>query len=74
MAYFKHKTVFITGSSRGIGNAIALKLARQGAGIVIAAKTSEPHPKLPGTIYTAAEEIEQAGGKICRPIGAGLGV
>jgi len=63
VAYFKHKTVFITGASRGIGKAIALKLARQGAGIVIAAKTSEPHPKLPGTIYTAAEEIELAGGK-----------
>ncbi|MGD2187759.1 MAG: NAD(P)-dependent oxidoreductase [Desulfobacterales bacterium] len=63
MAYFKDKTVFITGASRGIGKAIALKLAREGAGVVIAAKTSEPHLKLPGTIYTTAEEIEQAGGK-----------
>lgn len=56
-------TVFITGASRGIGKAIALKAARDGANVVIAAKTSEPHPKLPGTIYTAAEEIEAAGGK-----------
>ncbi|XP_064547729.1 hydroxysteroid dehydrogenase-like protein 2 isoform X1 [Drosophila montana] len=57
------KTLFITGASRGIGKAIALKAARDGANIVIAAKTAEPHPKLPGTIYTAAEEIERAGGK-----------
>jgi citronellol/citronellal dehydrogenase len=57
------KTLFITGASRGIGLAIALKAARDGANIVIAAKTAEPHPKLPGTIYTAAEEIELAGGK-----------
>ncbi|XP_075681711.1 hydroxysteroid dehydrogenase-like protein 2 [Rhinoderma darwinii] len=56
-------TLFITGASRGIGKAIALKAARDGANVVIAAKTSEPHPKLPGTIYTAAEEIEAAGGK-----------
>lgn len=56
-------TVFITGASRGIGKAIALKLARDGANIVIAAKTAEPHPKLPGTIYTAAKEMEEAGGK-----------
>lgn len=48
--------MFITGASRGIGKAIALKAARDGANVVIAAKTSEPHPKLPGTIYTAAEE------------------
>ncbi|XP_005177140.1 hydroxysteroid dehydrogenase-like protein 2 [Musca domestica] len=59
----KGKTLFITGASRGIGKAIALKAARDGANIVIAAKTSDPHPKLPGTIYTAAEEIEKAGGK-----------
>lgn len=52
----KGKTLFITGASRGIGKAIALKAARDGANIVIAAKTAEPHPKLPGTIYTAAEE------------------
>merc|ERR1712117_358100 len=56
------KTIFITGASRGIGKAIALKAARDGANIVIAAKTAEPHPKLPGTIYTAAKEIEAAGG------------
>ena len=59
----KNKTVFITGASRGIGKAIALKLAESGANIVIAAKTAQPHPKLEGTIYTAAEEIEAAGGK-----------
>ena len=51
-------TLFITGASRGIGKAIALRAARDGANIVIAAKTAEPHPKLPGTIYTAAEEGE----------------
>ncbi|NXD45505.1 HSDL2 protein, partial [Copsychus sechellarum] len=56
-------TLFITGASRGIGKAIALKAAKDGANIVIAAKTAEPHPTLPGTIYTAAEEIEAAGGK-----------
>lgn len=56
-------TLFITGASRGIGKAIALKAAKDGANIVIAAKTAQAHPKLPGTIYTAAEEIEAAGGK-----------
>ncbi|NP_001083285.1 hydroxysteroid dehydrogenase-like protein 2 isoform X1 [Xenopus laevis] len=56
-------TLFITGASRGIGKAIALKAARDGANIVVAAKTAEAHPKLPGTIYTAASEIEAAGGK-----------
>lgn len=50
------RTLLITGASRGIGKAIALKAARDGANIVIAAKTAEPHPKLPGTIYTAAKE------------------
>ena len=59
----KGKTVFITGASRGIGLAIALKCARDGANIAVAAKTETPHPKLEGTIYTAAEQIEQAGGR-----------
>jgi citronellol/citronellal dehydrogenase len=59
----KGKTLFITGASRGIGLAIGLKAAQDGANVVIAAKTAEPHPKLPGTIYTAADEIEKAGGK-----------
>lgn len=57
------KTLFITGASRGIGLAIALRAARDGANIAIAAKTDTPHPKLPGTIHTAAAEIEAAGGK-----------
>ncbi|HEY0191936.1 MAG TPA: NAD(P)-dependent oxidoreductase [Kofleriaceae bacterium] len=57
------KTLFITGASRGIGLAIGLRAARDGANVVIAAKTAEPNPKLPGTIHTAAEEINQAGGK-----------
>ena len=57
------KTLFITGASRGIGKAIALRAARDGANIVIAAKTTEPHPKLPGTIHSAAAEIEAAGGR-----------
>ncbi len=56
------KTLFITGASRGIGLAIALRAARDGANIVVAAKTADPHPKLPGTIYTAADEIASAGG------------
>ena len=56
------KTLFVTGASRGIGLAIALRAARDGANIAIAAKTAEPHKHLPGTIYTAAEEIEKAGG------------
>ncbi len=59
----KGKTLFISGASRGIGLAIALKAARDGANIVVAAKTAEPHPKLEGTIYSAAAEIEAAGGK-----------
>ena len=63
MTTLKGKTLFITGGSRGIGLAIALRAARDGANVAIAAKTVEPHPKLPGTIFTAAEEIEAAGGK-----------
>jgi len=63
MADLKGKTLFITGASRGIGKAIALRAATDGANVAIAAKTAEPHPKLPGTIYTAAAEIEAAGGK-----------
>ncbi len=63
MGTLKGKTLFISGASRGIGKAIALRAARDGANIAIAAKTTEPNPKLPGTIYTAAEEIEKAGGK-----------
>ena len=59
----KGKTLFISGGSRGIGLAIALRAARDGANVTIAAKTAEPHPKLPGTIYSAVEEIEAAGGK-----------
>jgi len=57
------RTVFITGASRGIGKTIALKCAKDGANIVIAAKTAQPHPKLPGTIFTAAKEMEAAGGQ-----------
>nr|XP_046230872.1 hydroxysteroid dehydrogenase-like protein 2 [Scatophagus argus] len=56
-------TLFITGGSRGIGKAIALKAARDGANVIIAAKTAVPHPKLPGTIHSAAQEVEAAGGK-----------
>ena len=57
------KTIFMSGGSRGIGLAIAKKCAEDGANVAIAAKTAEPHPKLEGTIYTAAKEIEAAGGK-----------
>lgn len=60
---FAGKTVFVTGSSRGIGKAIALKFARDGANVVVAAKTVEPHPKLEGTIHATAREVEDAGGK-----------
>ncbi len=59
------KTLFISGASRGIGKAIALRAARDGANIIIAAKTTTEHPKLPGTIGSAAEEVEAAGGKAC---------
>ena len=63
MSRLKGKTLFISGCSRGIGLAIAIRAAQDGANIVVAAKTKRRHPKLPGTIYTAAEEIEAAGGK-----------
>lgn len=65
----KGKTLFITGGSRGIGLAIGLKAARDGANVVIFAKTAEPHPKLPGTVYSAAAEIEAAGGRSLAIIG-----
>ena len=63
MGTLKDKTLFITGASRGIGLAIALRAARDGARIVLVAKTTEPNPKLPGTLYSAAEQIEAAGGQ-----------
>ncbi len=63
MSGLEGKTLFITGASRGIGLAIALRAARDGANIAIAAKTTEPHPKLPGTIHSAAADIERAGGR-----------
>ena len=63
MADLEGKTLFITGASRGIGKAIGLRAARDGANVVVAAKTAAPHPTLPGTIYTAAEEMQHAGGR-----------
>ena len=63
MTTLRGKTLFITGASRGIGKAIGLRAAADGANVVIASKTAEPHPKLPGTIFTAAEEMEAAGGR-----------
>jgi len=63
MSKLKNKTIIITGASRGIGREIALKCARDGANIVIAAKSVEPHPKLPGTIFTVADEVKAAGGQ-----------
>lgn len=69
---FLNKNVFITGGSRGIGKAIALKLAREGANVAIAAKTAEPNPRLEGTIYTAAEEIAKAGPGKVLPIQADI--
>ena len=63
MSSFKHKTILITGASRGIGKAIAIRLAQEGANVVIAAKSIEEDVRLGGTIYSVAEEVEAAGGK-----------
>lgn len=63
------KTMFISGASRGIGLAIATRAARDGANIALIAKTAEPHPKLPGTVFTAAKEIEEAGGRALPIVG-----
>ena len=63
MSELKNKTIFITGSSRGIGREIALQCAKQAANVIIAAKSAEPHPKLPGTIHSVADEVVDAGGK-----------
>src|SRR5688500_10951962 len=63
MPKLEGKTLFITGASRGIGLAIGLRAARDGANVAIVAKTAEPNPKLPGTVFTAAKEIDDAGGK-----------
>jgi len=62
MVDLKDKVIFITGASRGIGKAIAMKCAEDGANISVVAKTKEPHPKLPGTVYTAVEDIKKVGG------------
>src|ERR1700751_3167714 len=66
---FTGKTMFISGASRGIGLSIAKRVAADGANIALVAKTAEPHPKLPGTIYTAAKEIEEAGGQALPIVG-----
>jgi len=63
MSKLTNKTLFVSGASRGIGLAIAKKAAEDGANVILAAKTAEPHPKLPGTSHTAAEAVEEAGGK-----------
>ncbi len=69
MTDLRDRTMFISGASRGIGLAIALRAARDGANVALIAKTAEPHPKLEGTVYTAAEEIERAGGKALPIVG-----
>ena len=69
MGAFAGKTMFISGGSRGIGLAIAKRVAADGANVALIAKTAEPHPKLPGTVYTAADEIEAAGGKALPIVG-----
>jgi citronellol/citronellal dehydrogenase len=69
MAPLTGKTIFISGASRGIGLAIAKKVARDGANVAFIAKTAEPHPALPGTVYTAAAEIEEAGGRALPIVG-----
>lgn len=63
MSTLQHKTLFITGASRGIGLAISLRAAQDGANIIVAAKTDQPHPKLPGTVHSAVAEIENSGGR-----------
>ncbi len=63
MISLKNKTLFITGASRGIGKAIAMRAAKEGANIAVVAKTKEPHPNLPGTVYTAVDEIQEVGGR-----------
>ncbi len=63
------RTVVMSGGSRGIGLAIAKRIAQDGANLALIAKTAEPHPKLPGTVFTAAEEIEEAGGKALPIVG-----
>src|SRR5258708_15233832 len=63
------KTMFVSGASRGIGLAIAKRAAQDGANIALIAKTAEPHPKLPGTVYTAAKELEEAGGQALPIVG-----
>ena len=68
MASLAGRTILVTGGSRGIGLAIAKRAAADGANVVIAAKTVEPHPRLPGTIYTAAKECEEAGARAVLPI------
>jgi citronellol/citronellal dehydrogenase len=69
MSTFTDRTVVVSGGSRGIGLAIALGAAKQGANVVLLAKTAEPHPKLPGTVYTAVDDVEAAGGKAVAVVG-----